>query len=116
MKGSAVLHELKTLPEPFQATWENKKLYELRENDRDFKMGDLLKLNEYKPCERCGGAGRVWDNGDMTDCGCEKPHGEYTHRYIEAIITYKTRDGAYGLEDDWCVLGIVLERRFGGPK
>lgn len=42
-----MIHALKTLPEYFEAVWENKKTFELRENDRDFKVGDYLALNEW---------------------------------------------------------------------
>ena len=39
-----MIHALKTLPEYFEAVWENKKTFELRKNDRDFKVGDYLAL------------------------------------------------------------------------
>jgi hypothetical protein len=41
-------HELKTDPKPFQAIIDNRKPWELRLNDRDFKEGDLLHLREYE--------------------------------------------------------------------
>lgn len=42
-----MIHALKTLPEYFEAVWENKKTFELRKNDRDFKVGDYLAFNEW---------------------------------------------------------------------
>lgn len=42
-----MIHALKMLPEYFEAVWENKKTFELRKNDRDFKVGDYLALNEW---------------------------------------------------------------------
>lgn len=40
-------HKLKTLPVPFTAVWEGEKNFEVRLNDRDYKVGDMLRLCEY---------------------------------------------------------------------
>ena len=42
-----MIHQLKTLPEYFEAVRKGDKTFELRENDRDFKVGDYLALNEW---------------------------------------------------------------------
>jgi len=104
-------HELKTWPDPFEAIWDGRKRYEVRENDRDFHVGDALRLREFEPHAPCAGSGRVWDNGDRTDCGCEKPHGLYTGRVLDAKVTYMTESGSWGLPDDLCVLSIEVESR-----
>lgn len=44
-----MIHELKTLPEFWQDVFDNIKNFEVRFNDRDFKVGDLLFLREWDP-------------------------------------------------------------------
>lgn len=39
-------HDLKTDPDTFQATWDGIKTFEIRFNDRGFKVGDILHLKE----------------------------------------------------------------------
>lgn len=107
-------HELKTWPEPFQAVWNGNKRYEIREDDREFKVGDKLVLAEFKPHKPCAGSGRVWDNGDRTDCGCDAPHGEYTVRSIEAFVSYKTEGGEWGLPEELCVLSLIVHKLTNG--
>jgi hypothetical protein len=43
------LHVLKCWPEPFQAVVEHRKRFEVRRNDRDFAIGDYLRLAEWDP-------------------------------------------------------------------
>ncbi len=41
------IHELKADICYFDAVWEDKKTFEIRFNDRNFQVGDLLLLKEY---------------------------------------------------------------------
>ena len=51
-------HQLKTWPDYFEAIARNEKTFEVRKNDRDFKVGDRLLLQEW--CPRADGfTGRV---------------------------------------------------------
>jgi len=42
-----MIHELKILPEYFEDVISGRKTFEIRKNDRPFKKGDLLALNEH---------------------------------------------------------------------
>ena len=76
-------HELKILPEYFQAVWYGKKKFEMRKNDRDFQVGDMLILRE-------------WDGV------------RYTGSALCVTVTYIYQDGFVGgLEDGWCIMSIA---------
>lgn len=77
------IHKLKILPEYFDAIASRKKTFELRKDDRGYKVGDILWFRE-------------WD-------------GErYTGRELSVIeIKYILRDcPEYGLSDGYCILGF----------
>ncbi len=40
------IHELKTICRYFKEVWDEEKRFEVRKNDRNFKVGDLLLLRE----------------------------------------------------------------------
>ncbi len=73
-------HRLKTAPMYFEDLLSGIKTFELRKNDRDFKVGDILMLKEFKD-------------------------GEHTGREIKAEITYMLEDYT-GLTEKYCILGI----------
>lgn len=79
---SATMHELKILPEYFEAVKSGDKKFELRKDDRDYKVGDIIVLNE-------------WD-------------GEaYTGERIQMKIRYILRDcPEYGLAEGYCIIGF----------
>lgn len=72
------IHELKILPEYFEAVVSGDKRFEIRKNDRNYKKGDILRLNEYQ-------------------------EGQYTGDVHVAEITYITD---YAQQDGYVVLGI----------
>jgi hypothetical protein len=41
------IHELKTIQPYFDDVWCDRKTFEIRKNDRDFQINDLLVLKEY---------------------------------------------------------------------
>lgn len=76
-------HELKILPKYFRAVRDETKNFELRKDDRNFKIGDMLLLQEF-----------------------DGKH--YTGRETTVKVTYKLNGGKFGLEEGYCILGIKL--------
>ncbi|EOA3423625.1 ASCH/PUA domain-containing protein [Enterococcus hirae] len=74
-------HELKILPEYFEAVTSGRKQFEIRKNDRDYKVGDLLILREHD----------IWVD-------------EFTGNSYKAEITYITD---YAQKDGYVVMGII---------
>jgi hypothetical protein len=81
-------HELKTHPDPFAAVWAGVKTYEIRVNDRDYAVGDELRLREWDPVSGC-----------------------YTGPWIDANVDYLTRGGEWGLPAELCVMSIKIRAR-----
>lgn len=82
-------HVLKTDSEAFKDVWEETKNYEIRFDDRKFKVKDQLFLVE------------------TVHTGAEMKAGkplEYTGHYIIVDVIHKLKN-QYGLVDGWCVLG-----------
>jgi len=84
-----MIHELKTHPPYFQSVLEGKRTHEVRVNDRNFRVGDFLRLREFFPREVTG-----------------KKEGTYTGREVLVAVTYVTLGGAWNLPDNLCVLSI----------
>lgn len=74
-------HKLKTETAYYQAVDRGEKLFEVRKNDRDFKVGDLLYLQE-------------------------TVNGVYTGRELTMVVTYILPGGQFGIEEGYCVMQI----------
>lgn len=75
-------HDLKILPQYFQAVWDDRKRCELRKDDRGYRVGDIICLRE-------------WDG--------EK----YTGSALLVEITHILRNcPEYGLAEGFCILSI----------
>ena len=72
-------HELKISPEYFDAVYSGVKPFEVRRNDRPFKVGDSLLLKEYDA----------------------KSYLPYTGRETVKVITYI-------LDNEYCLDGYVI--------
>lgn len=77
-----MVHELKIAPNYFEKVVSKEKSFEVRYNDRDFKVGDILKLMEYVD-------------------------GSYTSQSIYVKVTYILREFE-GLQPNFVVLSIEL--------
>ena len=77
-------HEIKILPEYFEAVACGAKKFELRKNDRRYEVGDTVILRE-------------WDGK------------RYTDREAIVVITYVLKDcPEYGLKPGHCIFGWEL--------
>ncbi len=77
-----MIYELKQHPEYFEEVISGRKLFEVRKNDRDYKVGDLLALNEYNPESK-----------------------EYTNRSCVVYIDYILNDPNY-CKEGYVILSI----------
>lgn len=76
-------HRLKILPEYFNAILDETKTFEVRKNDRDYKVNDILVLQEWTA-----------DNG-------------YTGRWVTTKISYVLGNTDY-CKEGFVILGIKL--------
>lgn len=74
------IHELKIAPEYFKKVLSKEKNFEFRYNDRNYQVGDILKLKEYH-------------------------NDNYTGRETSVQITYILQDFE-GLQPDYVILSI----------
>lgn len=90
------LHELKIKYEYLKEVQAGRKTFELRKNDRDYQVGDLIKFN----CIDGAKLIRIPAGYTMSsDCFIEE---DTLYK-----ITYILKDvEEYGLDSDYCILGI----------
>lgn len=77
-------HDLKTWPGPFQAVRDGLKPWELRKNDRDYRVGDLLRLREWCP--------------DIED---------YSGAVEERLVKWMLEGPAFGLPDGYVIMSLA---------
>lgn len=75
-------HILKTWPQYFKVIVDGSKKFEVRLNDRNFKVGDTLELREYDPAKQ-----------------------EYCGRYTERIVTYVLT--GWGIQPGYCCMSLI---------
>ena len=78
-------HELKIYPQYFEDVISGKKKFEIRKNDRKYRVGDILILKE-------------WDNI------------KYSGREARAEVIYLIDDIFVGIQPVYVVMGISLIR------
>jgi hypothetical protein len=102
-----VAHELKSWPEFFEEVFNGMKKFEIRNNDRNFIVGERVLLKEWEPCRACDGTG-LCSSGDE-NCGACAGKGTvkgYTGRELSVKILYIVK-GHPGLKDGYVVFGIT---------
>lgn len=83
-------HRLKTHPEPFLALYTGAKRFEIRrDDDRVFRVGDVLELLEWVPGEE-----------------------RYTGATVVAIVTYVLRGPGYGVPEGHCIMSTYVTNRW----
>ena len=111
-------HELKIWPEYYKAINDKIKKFEIRKNDRNFKVGDQIVLREFEPCKECNGSGKIKTENSVGDliegtdsfkeCNCGKNHGKYTGNGCAVSIDYIVEGGQFGIEKGYCVMSITV--------
>lgn len=74
-------HELKIQPQYYESVRKRVKTFEIRRNDRNFKVGDILVLNEFNP-----------------------ETNELTGKWIERKVVYITD---YAQQENYVVMSII---------
>ena len=77
----SVIHTVKIKPKYYEAVLSGEKNFELRKNDRNYQVGDLIRLKEYNE--------------------------DFTGRDLVLKIKYILKDcPEYGLMDGFCIIGF----------
>ena len=84
---ASLIHDLKCWPEHFAAVRDGLKPFEVRKNDRDFQVGDTLRLWEFDPALAL-----------------------HTGKYIERAVSYVLAGGQFGVDPDHVVMGLQTHR------
>ena len=103
----AFRHTLKSQPEFFGPIKAGLQCFDVRQNDRDFQIGDEILLREFAPCAKCGGLGHYSGKDRKMPCHCKQPHGDYTGQECLVRIKYILFGGDRRvIIANWCVLGL----------
>lgn len=81
-EGGQRVHQIRLSSQYFDDVCSGKKSFEFRKNDRNYKVGDILEMTEFKD-------------------------GKNTGRTVRVIVTYFL-NGFTGMEDDYCIMAIKV--------
>jgi hypothetical protein len=79
------VHHLKCWPASYDEVVSNRKRFDIRVNDRDFRVGDTLSLERWDP-------------------DAQAYTGEHVRRVVTCIV-----QGEYGLPSNLCVMSLIDE-------
>lgn len=88
---NARLHDLKSWPRFFRPIVNGVRTHELRRNDRDFQVGDILLLREWDP-----------DTAEYTGASCEAVISSITSQDVPCAVSDE------GLSPDFCIMSVQL--------
>jgi Domain of unknown function (DUF3850) len=91
-----ITHQLKSWPEFFRPVYETIKNFELRKNDRNFQIGDIIVLNEYEPS----------DGGHFTGRSLRRRVTYVLHRFSASVQEVELKQPLWGLEAGYCILAL----------
>lgn len=83
----STVHSLKCWPEYFQAILDGKKSFEVRKDDRGFRAGDILHLQEWSP-------------ETQSYCG----------RETARLIVYTLTGEDFGIREGFIVMGLEVRK------
>jgi hypothetical protein len=92
------IHFVKCWPDAFRALEDGSKRFEFRKDDRDYKVGDLMRIAEWTPFEEY-------------DYQRAVVKGEYTGKELLMEITYILRGGRFGVPDGYAVMSVRKSHR-----
>lgn len=78
------VHDLKTWPEPFAAIRADLKPWDFRLNDRDYQVGDKLRLREWSPTDQV-----------------------YTGEIEERLVPWILHGGHFGVPKDFAIMSLA---------
>lgn len=77
-------HDLKIWPIFFEAVLSCEMAFQARENDRDFKVGDTLHLQEFNPVNQA-----------------------FTGRTVDREVTFIMKGGRFGIAENYVVMSML---------
>lgn len=78
-----MIHALKIWPQYFERIYQGEKKFEVRVNDRDYQVGDILDLNEYDPTTK-----------------------SFTGRSLPRRVGYILHGGQFGIDSNVVVMSL----------
>lgn len=80
-----MIHHIKCWPEYFESIENGIKTFELRKDDRNYKIGDTLVIRDFDP-----------------------DTATYSGKFLIRIVNYKMSDSLMGLQYGYCILGLSI--------
>ncbi len=94
-------HVLKTWPEAFEAVTAGRKRFEFRQDDgREFRVGDVLALREWRREVITVPSDDTWAIGALSH------RGDYTGREVRAEVSYLLRGPDFGVPFGYVVMSL----------